>query len=91
MRRRRPPDRRRPARRAARAVRLRRARADLRPDLHQGRHERQLGYDRAGQLSSALEMAFPLCTLRRYGYDGSGNRVRLAVPPRCRAAGAGLQ
>ncbi|MFI9561012.1 hypothetical protein [Nonomuraea endophytica] len=41
--------------------------------------ERQLGYDRAGQLASALEMAFPLCTLRRYGYDGSGNRVRLAV------------
>ncbi|MBB5081903.1 hypothetical protein [Nonomuraea endophytica] len=49
------------------------------PDLHQGRYERQLGYGRAGQLSSAPEMAFPLCTLRRYGYDGSSNRVRLAV------------
>ncbi|MFI7703804.1 DNRLRE domain-containing protein [Nonomuraea sp. NPDC049480] len=41
--------------------------------------ERQLGYDQAGQLASALDMAFPLCTLRRYGHDGAGNRVRLAV------------
>ncbi|TMR98587.1 DNRLRE domain-containing protein [Nonomuraea basaltis] len=41
--------------------------------------ERQLGYDKAGLLASALEMAFPLCTLRRYGHDGAGNRVRLAV------------
>ncbi|MFG1959699.1 DNRLRE domain-containing protein [Nonomuraea sp. NPDC049028] len=41
--------------------------------------ERQLGYDKAGQLASVLDMAFPLCTLRRYGYDGAGNRVRLAV------------
>jgi len=41
--------------------------------------ERQLGYDKAGQLTSALEMAFPLCTLRRYDHDGVGNRIRLAV------------
>ncbi|MGN9844982.1 DNRLRE domain-containing protein [Nonomuraea sp. H19] len=41
--------------------------------------ERQLGYDKAGQLASALDMAFPVCTLRRYGHDGAGNRVRLAV------------
>ncbi|GAA3598247.1 hypothetical protein GCM10022419_097020 [Nonomuraea rosea] len=41
--------------------------------------ERQSGYDKAGQLTSALEMAFPMCTLRRYDHDGAGNRVRLAV------------
>ncbi|WP_188188182.1 DNRLRE domain-containing protein [Nonomuraea sp. SYSU D8015] len=41
--------------------------------------ERQLGYDKAGQLASALELGFPLCTLRRYDHDGAGNRVRLAV------------
>ncbi|MBT2229277.1 DNRLRE domain-containing protein [Nonomuraea sp. NEAU-A123] len=41
--------------------------------------DRQLGYDKAGQVASVLEIAFPLCTLRRYGYDGVGNRVRLAV------------
>ncbi|MEW9555294.1 DNRLRE domain-containing protein [Nonomuraea sp. NPDC050783] len=41
--------------------------------------ERQLGYDKAGRLVSALDMAFPTCTLRRYGYDGTGNRTRMAV------------
>ncbi|MGJ6967948.1 DNRLRE domain-containing protein [Streptosporangium sp. G11] len=41
--------------------------------------EWQFGYDKAGQLASVLEMAFPLCTLRRHGHDGAGNRVRLAV------------
>ncbi|WP_433356291.1 hypothetical protein ACQP25_19625 [Microtetraspora malaysiensis] len=41
--------------------------------------ERQLAYDKAGLLSSALDMAFPLCTLRRYDHDGAGRRVRLAV------------
>ncbi|RJL23920.1 DNRLRE domain-containing protein [Bailinhaonella thermotolerans] len=41
--------------------------------------ERQLAYDRAGQLVSALEIAFPVCTLRRYDHDGTGNRTRLAV------------
>ncbi|MEQ4724744.1 DNRLRE domain-containing protein [Nonomuraea sp. B19D2] len=41
--------------------------------------ERQLGYDKAGRLTSALDMAFPKCTLRRYDHDGAGNRTRLAV------------
>ncbi|MET9245333.1 DNRLRE domain-containing protein [Nonomuraea sp. NPDC003709] len=41
--------------------------------------ERQLGYDKAGELASALDMAFPVCTLRRYDHDGAGNRTRLAV------------
>ncbi|MFI7442659.1 DNRLRE domain-containing protein [Nonomuraea indica] len=41
--------------------------------------ERQHGYDKAGQLTSVLEMALPLCTLRRYDHDGAGHRVRLAV------------
>ncbi|MFI7132230.1 DNRLRE domain-containing protein [Nonomuraea sp. NPDC050153] len=41
--------------------------------------ERQLGYDKAGQLASALDMAFPMCTLRRYDHDRTGNRTRLAV------------
>ncbi|MBN6053037.1 RHS repeat protein [Nonomuraea sp. RK-328] len=41
--------------------------------------DRQLGYDKAGQIASALEMAFPQCTLRRYSHNGAGNRIRLAV------------
>ncbi|WP_068923689.1 DNRLRE domain-containing protein [Planobispora rosea] len=41
--------------------------------------ERQLGYDKAGLLGSVLEMAFPLCTLRRYDHDSAGRRIRLAV------------
>ncbi|MFI6478451.1 DNRLRE domain-containing protein [Nonomuraea sp. NPDC050663] len=41
--------------------------------------ERQLAYDRAGLLSSVLELGFPLCTLRRYDHNARGERVRLAV------------
>ncbi|GAA2364373.1 hypothetical protein GCM10010404_18270 [Nonomuraea africana] len=41
--------------------------------------DRTFGYDRAGRLTSALEIAFPVCTLRRYSYDGADNRTRLAV------------
>ncbi|SEG92065.1 YD repeat-containing protein [Nonomuraea solani] len=42
-------------------------------------NEGQLAYDKAGLLTSVLDMGFPLCTLRRYAHDGAGNRTRLAV------------
>lgn len=41
--------------------------------------DRALGYDGAGRLTSVREIAFPLCSLRRYSYDGQSNRTRLAV------------
>ncbi|MGV9307563.1 DNRLRE domain-containing protein [Nonomuraea sp. NPDC003727] len=41
--------------------------------------DRTLGYDRAGRPTSVQEIAFPVCSLRRYAYDGQGNRTRMAV------------